>query len=119
MLHSRTANVARLQGYLGVMTAIVLVLRGYRESALTRFSTDAATKNWEDWRAAADELGRQGSVEREAPKSVEPPALVLMRDHYPACLGISLLLSSCLYAWFMFCVRGAFRPVELNVEQDE
>ena len=46
-------------------------------------------------------------VQRRAPKSAEPPALVLMRDHFAACLAIAVLLSSVLFGTFMVLVRGA------------
>lgn len=75
------------------------------------YGTSQASADWQAWKSAAEELAEEGPVTRRPPKATEPPALMLMRDHFPACLGISLLLSSCLYAWFMVSVRGAFRPV--------
>lgn len=119
MFRLSTANLAWLVAYLAMIIFIVAGLRNYRASAVTHFSTESATSKWQNWRAAAKEIGERGPVEREAPQSPEPPALVLMRDHFAACLGISLLLSSCLFVWFMFCVRGAMKPVELHVERDE
>jgi hypothetical protein len=48
-----------------------------------------------------------GPVKRRVPGSLEPPALVLMRDHFAVCLGFALLLSTVLFGTFMFFVRGA------------
>ena len=50
---------------------------------------------------------RSGPVKRRVPKSAEPPALKLMRDHFGVCLGLSLVLSSVLFGTFMIFVRGA------------
>jgi len=47
-------------------------------------------------------------VKRRAPKSAQPPALVLMRDYFAVCLGGALVLSTVLFATFMMLVRGAF-----------
>ena len=103
-------------GYLAMVTLIVWGLFNYRSGAIETYGTDRASAQWQDWRQAAEKLGNEGPVARRVPKSGEPPALVLMRDHFSACLGISILLSSCLFGWMMICVRGVLRPVQLNVE---
>ena len=113
ILGSRT-NVAWLAAYLTTMASIVLGLQHYRHRAIATYGTAQATDDWHNWKEAAQKIAKEGPVYRRPPKSTEPPALVLMRDHFPACLGISLLLSSCLFAWFMICVRGAMRPATLN-----
>lgn len=110
-------NVAWFVGYLLCMLAIFVSLSRYRSGAIEAYGTDAAAQKWQVWRDAAEELGREGLVAREQPKSSEPPSLVLMRDHFGACLGISLLLSSCLYLWFMVCVRGVFQATTI-IEDD-
>ena len=55
-----------------------------------------------------------GPVKRREPKSLEPPALVLMRDHFAVCLGLALLLSTVLFGTFMFFVRGALASGSLT-----
>ena len=107
------ANLLWFHGYLVCMAGVIYALSQYRSNAIVTYGTEDAKTEWQEWRKAADEMGKSGPVERERPESVDPPSLVLMRDHYPACLGISLLLSSCLYVWFMVCARGALRPVSL------
>ena len=113
------ANIAWFAAYVAMLCVIVWGLREYRSRAMESYGTAEAGEKWQDWRSAAAELGKDGPVARRMPKSSEPPPLVLMRDHFSACLGISLLLSSCLFGWMMICVRGVLRPVELNVEDDE
>lgn len=111
-------NAGWFMGYVLAMAVVAGSLNRYRSQAITTYGTPEATEKWQKWRDAAEEMGRQGSVDRDQPASMEPPSLVLMRDHFPACVGISMLLSSCLYLWFMVCVRGALRPVTL-VEHDD
>jgi hypothetical protein len=118
MFRWTASNVVWSIAYLLTMAMVVFGMRHYRESAMKTYGTDQANANWQEWRAAATDLADKGPVDRKPPRSVEPPPLVLMRDHFAACLGISLLLSSCLFAWMMICVRGVTRPVVLHEETD-
>ena len=110
-------NVAWFAGYVLMLIGIWLGLSRYRASAIETYGTSQASEDWQAWKSAAEQLAEEGPVKRRPPKATEPPALMLMRDHFPACLGISLLLSSCLFAWFMVSVRGAFRPVVLHGDE--
>lgn len=118
MIRWSPANLVWMIAYLLTMVLIVVGLRSYRDNAIAAYSSVEANRHWNDWRSAASNLEATSPVHRRAPKSDEPPPLVLMRDHFPACLGISLLLSSCLFGWFMICARGAFRPVVINEQED-
>lgn len=113
------ANTAWFVAWILMLIGIVVGLSQYRANAISTYGTSDAGVEWQTWRDAAEEMGNDGPVYRRPPKSTEPPPLVLMRDHFPACLGISLLLSSCLFGWLMICVRGAMKPVQLNTEADE
>jgi len=95
--------------YLGMLGAITCGLRTYRAWATREFASMEAAEDWQKWRSDAAKLNERGPVTRRAPMSTEPPALVLMRDHFAACLGISLLLSSMLFLTFMVAIRGALR----------
>jgi hypothetical protein len=103
------AHLVWLMSYAALIVLMVNVLGAYRTSALSAYATSQAAHDWQQWRSAAAELSATGPVQRAEPKSVEPPALVLMRDHYHACLAIALLLSSVLYATFAVSIRGALR----------
>jgi hypothetical protein len=101
-------------GYAVLVGLVVWSLLAARESALSRFSTPESAAAWEAWRADVRATqGRRSPVERRVPKSAEPPALVLMRDHFGVSLGGAILFSSLLYwvmAWFVmgtFSVRQA------------
>ena len=107
-------NLSWLVGYGIVVCGVVFLLNNYRSRAIADYGTPEARQNWQEWRDAAEAAGKQGSVGRSKPESAEPPSLVLMRDHFPAIVGISTLLTTCLYLWFMVCVRGVLKPVTLH-----
>ena len=97
-----------LLAYLAVMALVASGLVYGRGQALATFGTDEAQSEWDTWRADAKEMALgAGPVKRREPKSLEPPALVLMRDHFAACLALALVLSTVLFGTFMFFVRGA------------
>ena len=50
-----------------------------RSRVLQVMGTTVEAKHWQEWREKAQDAA--GGVARRAPKSSEPPALVLMRDH--------------------------------------
>ena len=97
-----------LLGYLGAMVFVVVGLVYSRQQALATYGSEAAQTEWDTWRSDARDMALgAGPVKRREPKSPEPPALVLMRDHFAACLGLALVLSTVLFGTFMFFVRGA------------
>ena len=56
-------------------------------------------------------------VQRRVPKSNEPPALVMMRDHFAVSLFAAVLFSTMLYwvlAWF---VMGVNQPPDQTIEK--
>jgi hypothetical protein len=92
-------------GYVVLVCAIVGTMFGVRQSSVADLSSPKSVSDWQAWRE--DVSGQQtnrGPVERRVPKSVEPPALVLMRDYFTILLVGALLFSSLLYwimAWFV------------------
>jgi hypothetical protein len=79
---------------------------GVRSNALQSANEDSR-RDWEAWREAVQESqSGTGPVQRRVPKSDEPPALVLMRDHFGVCLTIALVLSSILFGTFVLFARG-------------
>ena len=53
------------------------------------------------------------------PKSDEPPALVLMRDHFAVCLSGSLVISSVLFFFLAFLITGMFQPQTAEAQGGE
>lgn len=95
---------------LGVLIAVVIGGLFYaRHQAFAVYGDRAAQTEWDAWREDAQELAKgTGPVTRRAPKSVSPPALVLMRDYFGVCLVLSVLLSSVLFIATLAFIRGAF-----------
>lgn len=103
-----------------MVAAVVGALFRVRSTVTRVYGGESAQTEWDDWRTAAKEMSSSdGPVKRREPKSAQPPALVLMRDHFAACLGLAVLLSSVLFATFVFFLRGALQssPI-LRVGQD-
>ena len=102
------ANLLWAIAYLAVMAAVGGAMLQLRSDVSAAYGTEAAQTEWDDWRQDAKKMSSgTGPVKRREPKSAEPPALVLMRDHFAVCLGGSLLLSSVLFGTFMIFIRGA------------
>ena len=80
-LSPRPKYVTWLLGYVAVIAAICLGLAALRSRVLQVMGTAEEARRWQEWREDAEEAGEIGGVARRAPKSSEPPALVLMRDH--------------------------------------
>jgi hypothetical protein len=102
-------SLAWLLAYVMTMALVCAGLTYGRAILLAAYGSEQAQSDWTMWRfdvAIEQHLG-EPPVKRRIPKSDEPPALVLMRDYFPACLGLALLLSSVLFATFAFFVRGA------------
>lgn len=96
--------------YLICMTFVVWGVYSARDAALESYGSSTAKSAWDTWRdkaeADSDPKG-QGPVIRKQRESAEPPALVLMRDHFVACLGFAMLLSSILFVTLAVMFQGA------------
>lgn len=103
---TRWAGVALLYGLM--LAGVVWGMLSLRRAALATYGTSQAQAAWDAWRQAAREMSHAaGPVRRREPKSVQPPALVLMRDHFGVCLGGALLLSSVLFGTIAWLAAGA------------
>jgi hypothetical protein len=104
------ASLIWLAAYVAVMALVVGGLLYGRSQAIAVYGSGEAQQQWDTWRDDAKEMAAgAGPVKRREPKSAEPPALVLMRDHFLACAALAVLLSSVLFATFMFFLRGALQ----------
>jgi len=96
-----------LVAYVVTMVAIFIGLLALRRHALPTLSTRAAAVDWQDWRESAEKLeGSEGPVQRRAPQVIEPPALILMRDHFGVCVATVVASGSLLFAVTTFAVRS-------------
>ncbi len=109
------ASAARRRRAHGIWLAIyaitILVVIGVvlqvRKTTLREMATPEAQAQWQEWRESEpNQTG--GPVRRRPPSTVEPPALVLMRDHFTVVICGSVLFSSLLFAAIMMAARGVF-----------
>ena len=101
-----------LLAYLLLMACVIGGVFYGRSQALAVYGTGQAQAQWDEWREGAKRLADEsGPVKRRIPKSPEPPALVLMRDYFAACLGLAVVLSTILFATLMLLLRGALQPL--------
>jgi hypothetical protein len=97
---------------MGWLALVVIVIGGMfmaRQETLATMSTPEAQAEWDAWRESEVNQRDDLPVKRRPPKSPEPPALVLMRDHFPVLLGAAVVFGSLLYAALVFAVGGALR----------
>jgi hypothetical protein len=95
--------------YLACAGAITAAAWRGRQSAIAVYESPEGRAEWREWKEAAQAMEEKGgSLARRAPKSDEPPALVLLRDHFVTCLAGLLLAFTALFGVLMVLVRGAY-----------
>ncbi len=93
--------------YVLVMGAAVAGLCLARDRVVATLGSPEALAEWRQWAAKTQAPAGEGEpVERRAVKSDEPPALVLMRDHFSAIVMVTLVIGSFLFLFLMFVARG-------------
>ena len=103
-----------LAAYGAMLISIVVSLTALRDWSLASFDTAATQRDWRAWRDAAIESGRRGGVRRSRPTSVEPPTLVMMRDHFGVCLAIAVVLATALFTTIVIVLQGVIRKRDAN-----
>jgi hypothetical protein len=96
--------------YLLLMSGVTAGLWYGRQWSARTLGNASAQSQWEDFRQEVALQAQQGGpVQRQVPRSLEPPALVLLRDHFGSCLMLAVLLASALFATLTFFIRGVAR----------
>lgn len=95
--------------YVIVLSAIVLGVLRARDTTLGSLGTAEARADWQNWRDAPPNQDQDGPVKRRAPSTDEPPALILMRDHFSVVMFGGILFGSLLFAALMFVIRGVLK----------
>src|SRR5262245_12836088 len=107
---SKVVLTSLIAGYMALVGLVVWGMTAWRQAVVTNLSTPQAQAAWNEWRAeAAQEDGTRGPVQRVAPKSPEPPMLVLLRDYFAACVVGLLAPLSALYAFIAWIIWGMLR----------
>jgi hypothetical protein len=97
--------------YAAVLVAVIVATYKTRIWAIEQLATPKSLAEWQTWRDdVRQQQDRPGPVQRRVPKSSEPPALVMMRDHFGVSLAGAVLFSTMLYwvvAWFVMGVMNS------------
>lgn len=109
-----------LMAYAIVMAVLVSALVITRNRVVARLSQPEAQRQWQAWRDEAQRRNEiQGPTSRPVVVSEEPPALVLLRDRFPAIVATSVLIGSFLFAFLMFLARGVARQPAARVQDPD
>ncbi len=110
LIVSRRTVLLCLVVYLLVASAIVWAMVEMRRRVIARLDNPSAREQWRQWK---EEVAKQNDneevpVKRRVPRGDEPPALVMLRDHFPAVLGGVLVVATFLLGFLAFLLRGIF-----------
>jgi len=97
--------------YAALVAAVVAATLKTRDWAIEQLATPKSLADWQTWRDdVQQQQGQSGPVQRRVPKSNEPPALVMMRDHFAVSLFAAVLFSTMLFWVFAWFVMGVMKP---------
>lgn len=103
------ATILLLLAYLAVMALVVAGLLVVRQRTLATLDTPEARRQWQRWKEqTAHERRAADPVSRRPVKSDEPPALILLRDHFATIFAGTVTICSFMFAFLAFAARGAF-----------
>jgi hypothetical protein len=106
----REGHVSWLIVWLLMLVGVAWSLGQVRRWVLVELDNDAARAQWRQWKEATQESQQSGQPVRRRPvRADEPPAVILLRDHYPAVLGMCLVIASLLYGFLVLTLQGSLR----------
>ena len=104
---SKLLLASLIAGYLAVVGLVVWGMNAWRQTVVANLSTPEARAAWDQARTElSEEDGTHGPVQRVAPRSPEPPMLVLLRDYFAACVFGLLAPLSALSAFIAWIACG-------------
>jgi hypothetical protein len=99
-----------LAAYAILMAALAVTLLYARRQVVAQLSSPKALADWQTWKAETERQAQQpGASARRPVRSDEPPALVLLRDHFAPIMAMSLTVATFLFGFMMLVVRGVRR----------
>ena len=106
-------------GYVLLVSLMTIGIVEARGRALRAYSSTTARSDWDTWRDHANRQAQPGAgpVLRRPRVNREPPALVLMREYFLACLAFALIIASAVYGSLVVLVRGALSTDGRKSEQ--
>jgi hypothetical protein len=109
MRRSRALQLS-VAAYLITLSVIVALVIQVRHTTLRDMDTPEARAQWQAWREAEPNQASDGPVRRRPPSTLEPPELLLMRDHFAVVMSAAVLFGSLLFAAILLAVRGVLAP---------
>lgn len=103
---SRRGLIVGLTLYLVLVGVVAFSMLRVRQVTLATMGTPEARAEWNAWRESEPNQRTDLPVSRRPPKSPEPPALVLMRDHFAVLISAAIVFSSLLFAALAIAARG-------------
>jgi hypothetical protein len=90
------------------MALTVCLLTLARQQTISRLSSPAAQADWQRWQQQESQRQSDPSapVRRRTPKSTEPPALVLLRDSFPAVAVAVMVVVTICFAFGVLSLKG-------------
>ena len=108
---SRTRKITGIAALYAIMLSIVVfaTFQARRAALRDAAASPKSQAEWTQWRedVQAKRVSDDGAVSRRTPKSIEPPWVVLMRDHYGVCLAAAIIFSSLLFVVTAFFITAA------------
>src|SRR5262245_36061570 len=90
-------------GYAALLTGAVAAIGVARSRIQQSLTTPEAQAEWERWRQETVKLSEEGGPAKRRPaKAPEPPMLILLRDHYGAAVGSTVVAVTLFYWLFAF-----------------
>ncbi len=106
--------------YVAIAGGVVAAMHVARGRVVSTFADGETQSSWERFREDTAQSQGAGGVDRRVPISAEPPALVLMRDHYATCLGGVLMMYTGIYVSLAAMIRGVLNnPGQIDLLDDE
>jgi hypothetical protein len=104
------ATLLLVIGYVLLLSAAVGGVVEARRRTLASQSSPESQAAWKAWRDKTRELSTSNDpMKRREAKAPEPPLLILLRDHFGAAVG-STVVAVTLFYWFLaFLIRGSLR----------
>ncbi len=104
------STIGLLFGYVVALALTVWGMGEARSRTLASLDNAQSTAEWQSWR---EETIRQsqtpGPVKRRPAKALEPPMLILLRDHFVPVTVTTMLAVTIFYWFFGFAIRGSFQ----------
>ena len=107
-------GIIALAVYFSAVAAVVGSMLYIRGVTLATLDTSKATAEWMKWRDDAASENQSGPVHRRPPKAIEPPAIILMRDHFVPCLVMAVVTTSLLFGVMLLVIHGVLQRVKIH-----